>query len=260
VSKIHPTALVSPEAELADDVTIGPFSVIDGPVKLAAGVIIGGHAHITGRTQVGAGTKIGWGSVIGADPQDLHFDPDTDSGVILGSGNVLREYVTIHRGSKPGAFTRMGNGNYLMTGAHLAHDVVMGDDNILANNVLLAGHIVVGSKVFLGGASAFHQFTRIGDLAMVRGLAAISQDIPPYCMAYGHNFLSGLNVVGLRRAGLDAATRENLKRVFKLFFSSGKPRAEILEEFSAESWTPQAEILIQALINPSKKGVATLAL
>jgi UDP-N-acetylglucosamine acyltransferase len=257
VPNIHPTALVCPEAELADDVTIGPFAVIDGPVRLAAGVSIGGHAHITGKTEIGAGTKIGWGSIVGADPQDLHFDPATESGVILGERNVLREYVTIHRGSKAGGFTRMGSGNYLMTGAHLAHDVVMGDDNILANNVLLAGHIVVGNKVFLGGASAFHQFIKIGDLAMVRGLAAVSQDIPPFCMAYGHNLLSGLNVVGLRRAGLDAETRKDIKDVYKLFFMSGKPRPEIVAEFAARTWNPQAAQLIEALLHPSKKGVAT---
>jgi UDP-N-acetylglucosamine acyltransferase len=124
------------------------------------------------------GNRIGWGSIVGADPQDLHFNPQTDSGVELGESNTLREYVTIHRGSQAGGITRIGANNFLMTGVHLAHDVQMGDHNVLANNVLLAGHIQVGNKCFLGGGSVFHQFIHIGDYAIAQGNAAISQDIP----------------------------------------------------------------------------------
>src|ERR1035437_7024314 len=208
---VHPTALISPDAELAGDVSVGPFAVIDGPVKLEAGVGIAGHCHITGRVRIGAGSKVGWGSVIGADPQDLSFDPATESGVDIAGRNTIREYVTIHRSSKPGANTCLGPGNFLMTGVHLAHDVKLGCDNIIANNVMLAGHITVGDRVFLGGGAGFHQFIRIGDLSMTRGNAGISQDVPPYCIVYGDNRLSGLNVVGLRRAGFDSAARAEIK-------------------------------------------------
>lgn len=254
--KIHASALVSPEAHLADDVIIGPFAVIEGPVKLSAGVEIGGHSWITGRTEVGEGTRIGWGSVIGADPQDLSFDPSTESGVRIGSNNTLREYVTIHRGSKPGSDTRVGDGNFLMTGVHLAHDVMMGDGNVLANNVLIAGHVRIGSRTFLGGGSAFHQFIHIGDFALVQGNSAVSQDLPPYCALYGINRLAGLNVVGLRRAGFSAEERAEIKRAYHLVFASGKRREEALEEASQRSWGRAAANFLEAVAHPSKKGVA----
>lgn len=240
---------------MADDVTIGPFTVIEGPVKLEAGVSVGGHAHVTGRTTVGEGSSIGWGSIVGADPQDLSFDPDTDSGVTIGPRNTLREYVTVHRGSKSGSNTTMGADNFLMTGVHLAHDVLLGDGNILANNVLLAGHVTIGNKAFLGGAAGFHQFIHVGDLAMVQGLTAVSQDVPPYCTAYGINTLAGLNSIGLRRAGLTADERAFIKRAYLLIFLSGKRRADALEEASHIDWPPAAQRFIDAIAAPSKKGV-----
>lgn len=252
---IHPTAHVSPEAEIADDVSIGPFTVIEGPVKLAGGVKIGGHAWISGRTVIGEACEVGWGSILGAHPQDLSFDPAVDSGVILGPRNVLREYVTIHRGSKEGGQTVLGEGNYLMTGVHLAHDVRLGDGNILANNVLLAGHVTVGNKAFLGGAAGFHQFIKVGDLAMVQGLTAVSQDVPPFCTAYGINQIAGLNTVGLRRAGFSADDRAAVKRAFKLVFQSGKTREEALAAAASQEWPEPARHFLAAIISPSKKGV-----
>jgi UDP-N-acetylglucosamine acyltransferase len=255
VPAIHPTACVSPDAELADDVTIGPFTVIEGPVRIAAGVTIGGHAWISGRCAIGQDSHIGWGSIIGADPQDLSFDPACDSGVVIGPRNTLREYVTLHRGSKSGSHTVLGEGNFLMTGVHLAHDVRLGDGNILANNVLLAGHVTVGNKAFLGGAAGFHQFVNIGDLAMVQGLSAVSQDVPPYCTAYGINTLAGLNTIGLRRAGFVSSDRAAIKRAYQLVFHSGKLRAEALAEAAALDWPAPARRFLDAVAAPSRKGV-----
>lgn len=252
---IHPTALVSPAARLAGDVEIGPFAVIEGPVELGAGVNVGGHAWVRGDTIVGEGSSIGWGSVIGADPQDLGFDPDTPSGVRIGPGNRLREFVTIHRGSKPGSHTVLGNGNYLMTGVHLGHDSQLGDGNILANNVLFGGHVRLGNRAFIGGAAAFHQFIRIGDLAMVQGNASVSQDVPPYCIAYELNRLAGLNTVGLRRNGFDLAARTEIKRLFALLFRAKVPHAEALAEAEAREWSPAARLLLDAVRQPSRKGV-----
>lgn len=252
---IHPTAIVSPEAELAEDVSVGPFTVIEGPVKLAAGVKIGGHTWISGRTTIGEGSSIGWGAVVGADPQDLAFDPTCTSGVVIGPRNSLREYVTVHRGSKSGSDTVMGEGNFLMTGAHLAHDVKLGDNNILANNVLLAGHVTVGNKAFLGGAVGVHQFVKIGDLSMVQGLTAVSQDMPPYCMAYGINNIAGLNSVGLKRAGFSLEERAAIKRAYQLIYKSGKRREDALQEAAEMEWPPVAAKMIKAIASPSKKGV-----
>ncbi len=255
VPSIHPTAQVSPEAELAANVSVGPFSVIEGPVKLAAGVKIGGHAWISGRTWIGEGSSIGWGAVIGVDPQDLHFDPTCGSGVLIGARNTLREYVTVHRGSKAGSDTIMGEGNFLMTGVHLAHDVRLGDDNILANNVLLGGHVAVGNKTFLGGTACFHQFVKVGDLAMVQGLTAVSQDVPPYCIAYGINQLAGLNSVGLKRAGFSPEERAAVKRAYQLVFHPLKRRQDALAEAAGLDWPEKARKLIEAVAAPSKKGV-----
>ncbi|MCX6879790.1 MAG: acyl-ACP--UDP-N-acetylglucosamine O-acyltransferase [Verrucomicrobia bacterium] len=252
---IHPTALVSPEAELADDVVVGPFAVLDGPVKLAAGVTVGGHVWLAGDTSLGEGTAVGWGSVIGADPQDLGFDPVLRSGVRIGARNTIREYVTIHRGSQAGAHTTLGEGNYLMTGVHLGHDSQVGDGNVLANNVLFGGHVHLGSRAFLGGGAAFHQFLHIGDLAMVQGNAVVSQDVPPYCVAHGKNQLAGLNTVGLRRAGLDAAARTELKRAYALLFCSGLSLGRALEEANGMEWSLAARRLLEAVANPSRKGV-----
>ncbi|HAL72071.1 MAG TPA: acyl-ACP--UDP-N-acetylglucosamine O-acyltransferase, partial [Verrucomicrobiales bacterium] len=196
---IHPTALIHPSAEIDPTAEIGPYVIVDGPAKIAAGCRIEAHAQIVGHVEMGAGTVIGRAAIIGGDPQDLGFKPETESGVILGAGNVLREHVTIHRASKAGSFTRMGDGNFLMAGAHLAHDVVMGDKNILANACLLAGHITVGSNTFIGGGAVFHQFMRIGDYCVVQGNGGVCKDLPHYCAAHPVHRLMGLKVIGLRR-------------------------------------------------------------
>lgn len=254
---VHPSALISADAELADDVSVGPFTVIDGPVKLEAGVRIAGHCHITGRVRVGAGSTVGWGAVIGADPQDLSFDPATESGVDIAERNTIREYVTIHRGSKPGSHTSLGAGNFLMTCAHLGHDAKLGCDNIIANNVMLAGHVTVGDRAFLGGGCAFHQFVRVGDLSITQGNAALSQDVPPYCIVHGVNLLSGLNVVGLRRAGFDSAARAEIKEAYHLLFLSRHPLRNLKEIAAARPWSDAARKLVDAVATPSRKGVVT---
>jgi UDP-N-acetylglucosamine acyltransferase len=256
---IHPTALVSPEAELAEGVVIGPFAVIEGPVKLAAGVAIGGHAWICGDTSLGEGTSVGWGSVIGANPQDLGFDPALRSGVRIGARNAIREYVTIHRGSKEGSFTSLGEGNYLMTGVHLGHDSQVGDGNVIANNVMFGGHVHLGNRAFLGGGGGYHQFLHIGDLAMVQGNAVVSQDVPPYCVVHGKNQLAGLNTVGLRRAGFDAAARAEIKMAYGLLFRSDMPLGQALKQAAAMAWSPAALALLEAVAKPSRKGVIARA-
>jgi UDP-N-acetylglucosamine acyltransferase len=255
-SHIHPTAVIDPAATIGNDVRIGPYSVIDGLVQIADGCRIDGHVSLRGNTQIGPDCNIGWGAVVGADPQDLHFNPSTDSGVIIGRGNTLREYVTIHRSSAAGGNTIIGEGNFLMTGVHLAHDVIMGNHNVLANNVLLAGHIQVGDKTFLGGGAVFHQFIRIGNYAIVQGNSAISQDVPPYCLAHGHNHLSGLNIIGLKRAGFSPELRAEIKRVAKQLLFSGN-LTTALAQLEKTQLQPQTNILISAVSSPSRKGILT---
>jgi UDP-N-acetylglucosamine acyltransferase len=254
-SLIHPSALVSPQAQIGEHVRIGPFTVIDGPVSIGDHCEIAGHVLIQGKVTIAANNRIGWGAIIGADPQDLHFDPSTDSSVEIGENNTLREYVTIHRGSKSGGVTRIGHHNFLMTGVHLAHDVEIGDHNVLANNVLLAGHIRIGQRCFLGGGAGFHQFIHIGDYAIVQGNAAISQDVPPYCMVHGQNQLASLNLIGLKRAGFTPEQRSEIKKAFRLLLSGNRTRA--LAQAAEDTWSDAAMVLIRAVAEPSRKGIIT---
>jgi UDP-N-acetylglucosamine acyltransferase len=253
---IHPTALVSPDAHLADDVTVAPFAIIDAGVTIGEGCHIGPRAWITGsRTVIGSHNHIGCGAIIGDNPQDLSFDPTTPSGVILGHHNCIKDYVTIHRSTIPEGNTEIGNENFLMIGAHLGHDVHIANNNILANNVLLGGHVLMGSHIFLGGGGGFHQFIHIGDYAIVQGNASISRDVPPYCMAHGQNKLAGLNAIGLRRSGFPKEVRNDIKRAYTQLFRSGGNLREALEAADKLSWSKQAQQLLDAARTPSRKGL-----
>ncbi len=249
---------VHPDAQIAADVEIGPFAVIEAGAVLGAGCRVGAGAQLVGRVEIGAGTTIGRGAIIGAEPQDHSFDPATDSGVRLGENNTVRELVTIHRANGEGRWTEVGDRNFLMAGTHLGHDVQMGSDNVVANNCLLAGHVVVGDRTFLGGGSVFHQFIHLGDLCMTQGNSAISQDVPPYCTAYRLNRLAGLNAVGLRRAGFPPGLRTALKRAYHAAFLAGRPISEaVREQLEAPDLAPEVQTFLNAIAEPSRKGVCS---
>lgn len=253
--KAHPTALISPEAELADDVEIGPYTVIEGPVRIGAGTRVASHVCLRGDVRIGPGCQIGSGAILGADPQSIGFDPSIRSGIDIGEGNTIREYVTIHRSLHEGQFTRIGRENFLMTGAHLGHDVILGDHNVIANNCLLAGHVEVGHRCFLGGGSVYHQFMRIGNYVIVRGLSAFGQDIPPFVTAAGVNRIAGLNVVGLRRGGFDQVQRTGIKRAFDLIYRSGYNLTQALEEASQrDSLIGAALEFVEFFRTPGRRG------
>ncbi len=253
--EIHPSAIVSEQAELADDVSVGAFAIIDAGVKIGAGCSIGAQAWITGCTVMGEGNSVGYGSIIGAEPQSIGFDPKTDSSVVIGSNNSIREYVTIHRSIHEGESTTVADKNFLMTGVHLAHDVKMGSHNNLANNVLLAGHIKMGDHIFLGGGGGFHQFVHIGSYSIVQGNAVVSRDVPPFCMAHGRNELAGLNVIGLRRGGFTPEERSDIKRAYNLLFRSGGNITEALAVADETSWTDVAKLLLHSARHASRKGL-----
>ncbi|MCB1228206.1 MAG: acyl-ACP--UDP-N-acetylglucosamine O-acyltransferase [Verrucomicrobiales bacterium] len=252
---IHPTALVDPLATLADDVEIGPYAILEGPVVLASGCRVAAHAQLIGSVHVGPGSSIGRGAVIGEAPQDLSFDPATHSSVEIGKNCTLREHVTIHRGSKEGGVTRIGDDNLLMVGVHLAHDVQLGRSNVLANSALLAGHVVVGDNTFIGGGAVFHQFLRIGDGCVIQGNGSFSKDIPHYCRAQLYNRLVGLNTIGLRRQGFTAEDRAELKHLFNLLFQSGMNRGQALTAAQQQTWSARAQRLLDFVAAPSSKGV-----
>ena len=252
---IHPTAIIHPHATIGSNVSIGAFTIIDADVTIGDDCTIDPHVWISSQTTLGKKNFIGFGSHIGGNPQDTSFDKSTKSGVIIGYNNTIREHVTIHRSTSEGGYTILGDKNMLMINSHLAHDVRIGDSNNLANGVLIAGHIEIGSFCFLGGGAGFHQFLKIGDYAICQGNAAITKDIPPYCMAHGQNNLAGLNVVGLRRAGLNAEERKEIKSAYNLLFKSGLSMSEALKDADQRTWSERTQLLIEAAKSPSRKGV-----
>jgi UDP-N-acetylglucosamine acyltransferase len=234
MTSIHPRALVHPAARLGAGVVVGPDAIVDQDVELGEGCEVRARAVVTGRTVVGARTQIGYGAVIGAEPQDLSYR-GAETFTRIGADCVIREYATIHRGTKEGSATVVGNRCYLMAGAHVAHNCRLEDEVILVNNVLLAGHVEVGFKAFLGGAAVVHQHVRLGAYCMVRGQTRLGQDVPPYCMATATNTISGINRVGLRRAGFDEVRRRRILRAVELLCRSGLNRSQALERLEADA-------------------------
>lgn len=252
---VHPTAIVDDAARIGADVEVGPYALIGPNVKLGDGCRVMAHAILTGNVTMGDANVVGYGSIIGADPQDFAFDPSTHSEVIIGSKNVFREYVTIHRGTAPGSATVVGDENFVMTGAHFGHNSRVGNRTVIANNVLLAGYVEIGDQAVLGGGTVFHQFMRVGRLCMVRGGTRFGKDIPPFIVADRTNVVTGLNAVGLRRAGFSSATRSELKRLFRLVLTSGLNVSQALEEAQGQEWGPEALEMIQFVRAAKKRGI-----
>jgi len=253
--KIHPTAVVEPGAQLGEDVEVGPYACIGPDVVIGARTIVQSHAVIEGTVRLGADNLIGHSAVIGGLPQDLSFKPGTRSAVEIGHGNIIREQVTIHRGSGEDSFTRVGDGNFLMAGAHLGHNCTVGNKVIIANHCLLGGYVTVEDSVFLGGGCVFHQFIRIGRLAIAQGLSAFGKDIPPFCLAAKRNQVFGLNVIGLRRAGFSATERGELKRAFQILYESGLNVSQALEQADKQKWNAPAESFFQFVREAKRRGI-----
>ncbi len=231
--QIHPTAIVSPEAELGEGVVIGPMALVEGKVKIGAGCVIKGRAHLCGPLTLGCGNIVFSGAILGEQPQHLKFAGEPTS-VLIGNHNTFRENVTIHRGTSVTGTTIVGDHNYLMAGSHVAHDCVVGNRCILANNALLGGHCVLGDNVFLSGNSAVHQFCRVGRLSLLSGCGTTSKDIPPFVIQHDFNVVVGVNVVGLRRAGFSSVQINGIRRAFHILFRDRLPLAQALIQAEAE--------------------------
>lgn len=252
---IHPSAFVDPASHLAADVEVGPGAIIESGAVIGKGCRIQAHAVITGHVKMGARNTVGYGAILGADPQDYDFKPGTKSEVLIGDDNIIREYVTIHRGTKEGSVTRIGDNNFLMVGVHLGHNAAIGNRVIIANNCLLAGYVEVQDGAVLGGGSVFHQFLRVGRLCMVRGGERFPKDIPPFVSAYGTSMVAGINAVGLKRAGFSSETRLEIKRAFRLIYHSGLNITQALEESKKTSWGPEAQEFLDFIASAKKRGV-----
>jgi len=250
---IHATAIISPKAELGTDVTVGPYAVIEDDVQIGDGCQIGPHAHVLGNTSIGSGTVIHTGANIGDTPQDLHYD-GAPTRTEIGNNCVLREYVTIHRGSTEGSKTAIGDGVLLMAFAHLGHNCLLGDGVVVANMTMVAGHVEIGPRAFVSAACLIHQFVRIGRLAMVGGGNGFAQDIPPFCMLQFEQ-IQGANVVGLKRAGIVPESRKAIRSAIKTYFFGGLNRSNALAEIrDAHGSVPEVEEFA-AFIEGTKKGI-----
>jgi UDP-N-acetylglucosamine acyltransferase len=250
---IHPTAIVHPQAKLDSSVQIGPHAVIDAEVELGAGCVVGPHVYLTGVAKIGAGNQFHAGCVIGGAPQDLKYKNEPTR-VVIGDNNVFREHVTVNRATKPEDATVVGSNNFIMAGAHIAHNCLVGNHVIIANGTPLGGHAVVQDRAFLSGNCLVHQFCRVGTLAIMQGGSAISKDLPPFTVARGDNGICGLNVVGLRRAGFSAADRQELKKLYHALFRSGKIFSEAVAGARKHFTSPGAKVMLE-FIAASKRGV-----
>lgn len=253
---IHPTAIVSPKAELDSSVDVGPHAIIEEHVKIAAGTRVMANAFITGQTEIGRDNQIHMGAVIGHEPQDLKFDRTCRSYLRIGDRNVFREYCTVHRGTEPESATVIGNECYLMAASHVGHNCVIGNNVIVCNCALVAGHVHVGDNAFISGGVVIHQFTRVGRLAMFSGNARVSMDVPPFTLVAERNEIHSLNLVGLRRAKISHAALGELKKLFKLFYLSGLNGTQALKEASADGafTTAEAQEFIE-FIRHSPNGI-----
>ena len=255
---IHPTALVNPDAQIGADVEIGPFSIVGSQATIGEKTIVQSHVVIEGEVVIGNGNFIGHGAIIGVPPQDVSFSPERKTKVEIGNDNIIREYCTIHRGSADGSATKIGDKNFLMAGAHVGHNCLIGNDVIIANNCLLAGHVRVDDGAFLGGGSTFHQHMHVGRLVMVQGSSAFGKDLPPFVIAAERNYVFGLNAVGLRRAGFSAKDRDEIKAVFQLVYQSRLNVGQALEKAATIKFGAAAREFLDFLANARQRGICPL--
>ena len=247
--------MVGPEVELAAGVVVGPLCLLDGKIRLGASTRLIGHVTILGITEIGAENVLHPGVVIGDEPQDLTYTGVARS-VRIGDRNVFREYVTVHRGSERGDVTIIGNDNFMMQNSHVAHDCRIGNSTIIAGGALLAGWVEVGDRVLVSGNCVVHQYTRIGRLAMMRGLSRTSRDVPPFCIMDLTHTLRGINVVGLRRAGISATSIRALRAAFKTLFGERQNLQSALERLEASGPLAPDVAEMVAFIRASKRGIA----
>jgi UDP-N-acetylglucosamine acyltransferase len=251
---IHPTAIVSKKAEIEKDVEIGPYSYIGKKVQIGGGTRIGNNVIIEDYTTIGKNCNIFHHTVLGTIPQDINFKEGEETRLVIGDNNIIREFVMINRGTEHGGgVTRIGNGNFIMAYAHVAHDCMIGNNVIMANVVQLAGHVIVGDFACIGGLAAVHQFVRVGAYSMVGGMSGVSQDVLPYILVTGNRAEPyGINVVGLRRHGFSREDIKAIKQAYKIIFRSHLSLKEIIKELEKKESLHIKRIL--EFVHSSKRG------
>jgi UDP-N-acetylglucosamine acyltransferase len=219
-ARIHPTAVIDPAADIGEGVEIGPFVVVEGKVRIGSGCSVRSGAHLVGPLTMGCDNIVFNHAVLGEEPQHLKYNGEPTR-VVIGDHNIFREYVTIHRGTAATGETRVGSHNFLMASSHVAHDCRVGDHCILANGALLAGHCTLENNVYISGNSAIHQFVRVGRLALLSGVSASTVDIPPFILQNSTNVVVGVNVVGMRRAGVPGPHIDGVRKAYHIIYREG---------------------------------------
>ena len=254
---IHPTAIIHPEAHVPAEVEVGPYSVIGANVRIGRGSRIGPHVVIQGPTVIGERNRFFQFCSIGADPQDKKYRGEADSLLEIGSDNTVREYVSINRGTAGGGGkTVIGDHNWIMASAHIAHDCWVGNHTVFANHATLAGHVSIDDYVTLGGLTGVHQFCRLGRYSFTAISSVIVKDVPPYIRVAGNRARQkGLNLEGLKRAGFDPATLNLLRRAYKIVYRDGLVIKEALVELEALARESESVDLLKTFIAASERGI-----
>lgn len=250
---IHKTAVVHKGAVLGEGVDIGPYTVIEDAVKIGPRVKIWAHAYIASGTEIAEDCEVHMGAVLGHLPQDTHFKGGK-SYLRIGKKTVMREYVTIHRGTEEGSVTVIGENNFLMGFVHIGHNVKLGNDITIVNMTALSGHVEVEDGAFISGYNAVHQFVRIGRLAMIGGFGRVGMDVPPYMLHEGDTKIRHMNIVGMKRAGLSQETRNKIKQAYKILYHSGLNVSNAVKELEKAGLGPEVEHIIE-FIKRSKRGI-----
>lgn len=253
---VHPTAVISPEAELSPDCEIGPYTVIEGRVRLGEGVRIAPHVHLTGPLEIGARTSVWSFACLGLPPQDFKFGEGHETaGVKIGSDTIIREHATVHAATNAERPTTVGDHTFLMGMTHVAHDCVVGNHVIFVNYAGIAGHAQVGDNALLSGQAIVHQHCRIGRLALMSGGTGVSADVPPFCVVNERQRMGGVNRIGMRRAGMPADEVNAVRRAFKDVFGRTLPRDEMLAILDEQGADSPAVAEMAAFIREAKRPV-----
>ncbi|MGC1719912.1 MAG: acyl-ACP--UDP-N-acetylglucosamine O-acyltransferase [Isosphaeraceae bacterium] len=252
---IHPTAVIDTDAVIAPDVQIGPYAIIDGSVQIGPGCVIEAHGCLSGPLVMGRNNFIGHGAVLGKGPQHRGYRGEP-TGVQIGDNNVFREFVTVHRGTVQGnGVTTVGDRNMFMVGCHVGHDVRIGNGCTVVNNALLGGHVTLEDDCILAGHTAVQQRVRIGRLAMLGGTGGTTKDVPPFILQQGYNCVTGLNIIGIRRAGFSAQSIDALRQVFRILYREGRPLPAALEQIEADFGHVAEVVEFVTFIRMSRTGI-----
>jgi UDP-N-acetylglucosamine acyltransferase len=257
MTEIHPSSIVDKSATLGADVRIGPFCVVGAETTLGDGVELGNHVVLEGRVTLGAGVKVGHGAVLGGVPQDFKFKPGTPSGVRVQAGTVIREYVTIHRSTRPEGWTEIGRDCLVMAMSHIAHDCRVGHNVIIINYAGITGHCEIGDRATVGGLTGMIPFIRVGTHAYVGGMAKLNADVPPYIIVEGQPATArGVNVIGLRRAGMAAEDRRTLQDAYRVLYRSGLSPARAVARIREEvPMTEPVRVLLEFIEGAHRHGI-----